>query len=219
MPTLRRLAPLAAAAAAALALSPPLAAQHQQVRTLRQELLPGDATQVHVNLSFGSLTVEGTRGKTVEVELALDCSRVDLEVCKTRAERIRLAPRMKKGELRVKLKNTPRGRLRGIRARMTVKMPSHVPLEVDVRGGGVYVTGLVSHVNVNSGGGDVDVLHQRDKTAVVDVDVGFGQADLWLGDGRVQGTGWPKSITWQGSGSARIDVAVVGAGDVSIRLE
>ena len=63
------------------------------------------------------------------------------------------------------------------------------------------------------------VLVSRDRTNEVKILVGFGQADLWLGDGRIKGTGWPKAINWKGSGDARIDIDVVGSGDVSVRLE
>ena len=190
-----------------------------EVRSLHQQLLLGDATQVQVKLSFGDITVEGFAGSSVEIDMALDCDRQDMEACKRRAERIQLAPRIRRGDLQVRLDRTSRARLRGVKARLKVRIPSHVPLEVDVNSGDVYVTGLTSHVNVNSGAGDVDVLARRDRTALVNVDIGLGTADLWLGDGRVKGSGWPRSIDWRGAGEAEINVDVVGTGDVSIRLE
>ena len=194
-------------------------AERVEVRSLRQELLLGDATQVQVKLSFGDITVEGFDGNSVEIDLALDCDRQDMEICKKRADRIQLAPRIRRGDLQVRLARTSRARLRGIKARLKVRVPSNVALEVDVNSGDLYVTGMTSHVNVNSGAGDVDVLARRDQTALVNVDIGFGKADLWLGDGRVEGSGWPRSIDWRGSGKAEINVDVVGTGDVSVRLE
>ena len=221
MREMKRIAsPLLLAAALAALAAAPAAADWVEVRTLEKEILLGDAPEVHVSLSFGDLTVEGTDdGSRVEILLALDCNRVDLEVCKTRADRVLLAPRMRQNELKVRLERTPRARFKGIRARMTVRMPRGVALEVDVKSGDVYVTGLTSHVDVNSGAGDVDVLASRDRTQEVKAVVGFGNADLWLGDGRIKGTGWPKAINWKGSGQARIDIDVVGSGEVSVRLE
>ncbi len=210
--------PLMLAVCAAVATAASLEAQ-VEVRTLKQNLVLDNATQVHVDLSFGDVTVEGIAGGTAEVELVLECSRTDMDACKKRADRVQLAPRTRHGDLQIRLKRTPRARLRGIKARLKVRMPHDVPLEVDVGGGSIYLTGLRSHINVNSGGGDVDVLGVRERTSLVNVDVGFGKADLWLGDGRVQGTGWPRSIDWRGSGKAEINVDVVGQGDVSIRLE
>ncbi len=194
-------------------------AEWVEVRSLRQELLPGNATQVQVKLAFGDITVEGFDGDRVEIDLALDCDRQDMAVCKKRSDRIQLAPRIRRGDLQVRLARTSRARLRGVKARLKVRIPSQIPLEIDVNNGDVYVTDLASHINVNSGAGDVDVLGRRDHTALVNVDIGFGKADLWLGDGRVQGSGWPRSIDWRGSGDAEINVDVVGTGDVSVRLE
>ncbi len=196
------------------------AADWVEVRKLEKEVLLGDSPRVHVNLSVGDLTVEGIDGSRVEVELTLECNRKDVEgACKARADRILLAPRMGRKELKVRLRRTPQARFKGIRARMTVRMPRGVPLEVDVKGGAVYVTGLASHLNINSGTGDVDVLASRDRTNEVKATTGFGNADLWLGDGRIKGTGWPKAINWKGSGDARIDIDVVGSGEISVRLE
>ncbi len=117
--------------AAIAALATPALAEQTAVRSLRQEVALGGATSVQAKLSIGDLRIEGIDGPNVEIELTLDCTRVNPEVCKQRAERVRLAPRMKKGELRVKLKNTPKARLRGIQARMTVRIPRHIPVEVD----------------------------------------------------------------------------------------
>ncbi len=191
-----------------------------EVRTLKQDLVLDGARKVHVNLSVGDVTIEGTAaGNNVEIEMFLDCNRQDLEICKTRANRVRLAPRMSGGVLKIRLKKTPRARLRGIQARMKIRMPSTVPLEVDVKSGGVYVTGLKSHLNIDVGAGDVDILGFKAGTALVNVDNGLGKADLWLGDSRVEGSGWPKSLDWRGSGQAEIRVVGIGSGDVSIRLE
>ncbi len=197
----------------------PATAEQTAVRTLRQEIALGDADRVQAKLSIGNLTIEGIDGGKVEVELTLDCTRVDPEVCKRRAERVRLAPRMVKRELRVKLKNTPKARLRGIQARMTVRIPRDLPLEVDVTTGALSISGMRSHLNVNSGGGDVDVIATRATTSEVEIDIGLGGADLWLGEERIKATGWPRSLEWKGTGDARIEIDVVGGGDVTVRLE
>ncbi len=204
---------------AALTVALPAAAEHPAIRSLRQEIALGGTTKVHAKLSIGDMTIEGTDGGKVEVEITLDCTRVDHEVCKTRAERVRLAPRMSKGELRIKLKNTPRARLRGIRARMTVRIPRGLPVEVDVATGTLTVSGMRSHLNLNSGGGDVEVTGSRAGTGEVEIDIGFGKAQLILGEESIKGTGWPRALKWRGTGEASIDVGVTGGGNVSVRLD
>ncbi len=217
----RSIAPLllAAVVAAMLTAGAPVGARQTAVRSLSQEVALGGAAQVHVNLSIGDLTVEGTDGGNVEIELTLDCTRVDPDVCKQRAEKVRLAPRMGKNELKVKLKNTGRPRLRGIKARMIVRTPRHVPLEVDVTGGDIHISGMRSHMNINSGGGNVDVVAERHNTNEVEIDIGFGKGNLWLGEERIKATGWPRALKWKGIGDAKIEIDVVGGGNVSVRLD
>lgn len=197
----------------------PVIAEQTAVRSLRQELALNGATLVHAKLSIGNLTIEGTDGPNVEVELTLNCTRVDPDVCKQRAERVRLAPRMKKGVLRVKLKNTSNARLRGIQAEMTVRVPRHMPVEVDVTAGALEVSGMHSHLNINSGGGDIEIAAERARTGEVEVDSGLGKASLWLGEEEIKATGWPKALEWRGTGDAKIEIDVVGSGDVAVRLE
>ncbi len=200
-------------------LATPALAEQTAVRSLRKELALNGAVKVQAKLSIGDLIVEGTDGPNVEVELNLDCTRVDPAVCKKRADRVRLAPRMKKQELRVKLKNTPKARLRGIQARMTVRIPRHLPVEVDVTAGTLDVSGMQSHLNINSGGGDVDIDAERARTGEVEIDIGLGKGALWLGDEQIKATGWPRALKWKGTGEVKIEVDVVGSGNVAVRLQ
>ena len=196
----------------------PVARDPVEVRKIERRAFAGEAEKLHADLSFGGLTVEGADGRDVEVEVTIQCSRQDLEKCRLRAERIRLRPRMKKGTLVVKLKNTPRGRMQGLKARMLLRVPRRLALDINVRGGGVWVGGMESDVEIDSLAGDVDLTHRRDLVAAVKVDVGVGDADLWLADSRVKGHGFPRTLRWYGSGAAQINVDV-GTGDVAVRLE
>lgn len=190
----------------------------EEARKLESEIFPGEAGLVHIDLSFGSLTVEGSDEPNVRAEVVIECGREDLEKCKQRAQRIRIRPRVKKGALVVKLKNTPRGRVQGLKAAMRVWVPRELPLDVNVRGGGVWVGGMKSHVEIDSFSGDVDLTHEHDRVRSVDVDVAFGKADLWIPGGRIQGSGFPRSLNWHGPGEAKLNVDV-GTGDVAVRLE
>lgn len=203
----------------AITLAAPAVAEHAAVRTLNQELALNGASLVHAKLSIGDMIIEGTDGSNVEVELTLDCHRVDFDVCKERADRVRLAPRMKKGELRVRLKNTPKARLRGIKARMVVRVPRHVPVEVDVTAGTLDISGMQSHLNINSGGGNVEIDAERARTQEVEIDIGIGKGTLWLGEEQIKATGWPRALNWKGTGAANIEIDIVGSGDVTVRLE
>ncbi len=193
-------------------------AEPEDVRTIEHQVFAGEAEMVHVDLSFGSLTVEGVDGRDVEVAVTIQCSREDPEKCRRRAERIRLRPRMKKDTLVVKLKHTPRGRVQGLKAKMRLKVPRELALDVNVRGGGVWVGGMESHVEIDSLAGDVDLTHRQELIEAVKVDVGAGDADLWLKESRVKGHGFPRTLRWYGSGKAQVNIDV-GTGDVAVRLE
>jgi len=184
----------------------------------QQRYVVGDARKVKVDVSFGRVQVEGTDAGDVEVDFRLTCSRQDLEKCRRRGERIRVVPRIKGESFVVYLEHTPRGRIQGIRAELRLKVPKNLPLDVDMGGGDIFVTRMLSDVVLAGGGGTIDVIAQRERVGNVNVKVVAGKVELWLSDGLMKGGGFPRSIRWQGPGAARIDVDW-GTGDTRIRLE
>jgi len=211
---------LTAAACALLAAAAPHAgaAEATEVRRFEQTFLPGPSGKVHVSLFWGPIEIRGTDGKTIEAEMQLFCTGDDLEACRQRAARLRLVARSTPKELRIKLKGTSRGRARGIKSRLVVKVPRRLALEVDAQKGNISIRGMRSDLNVDAAGGDVDVLYPKKLVREVFLRVGVGQANLWLDDGRVKASGFPRTVRWQHDGRHRISV-VVGTGDVDVRLE
>ena len=53
----------------------------------------------------------------------------------------------------------------------------------------------------------------------MEIDIGLGKGTLWLGEEQIKATGWPRALNWKGTGDANVEVDVVGAGDVTVRLE
>ena len=202
----------------AVALAPGSTASAEIVLSLEQSFFPGEAHSLELDLSVGSLTVEGTDGRDVEVLARFECEREDRARCLDRAERLFLKPRVRRGILHIELKGTTRRRLQGIISHLTIRAPRNLALEIDIRSGEVVVSGMDSHLEIDSAAGDVDIVHRRDLVRSVDADVGVGQADLWVGDGRIEGRGFPRSLSWSGSGSAELNVDL-GAGDITIRLD
>lgn len=195
------------------------AAQEQQVRKVQQTYFAGDLRRVEVDLAIASLRIEGSEGNNVEVELTIECSRQDATKCQQRANQIQLHPRASQDKLRIDLRNTPAGRLGGIRASMLVKMPKRLDLEVDFTGGDVTVLGLLGHIEIDTATGAVDVTYGQDLVGKVKVALGAGSGELLLRDGsKVGASGWPRSIHWQGQGQAEIEVDG-GASYVTVRLQ
>lgn len=189
-----------------------------EIKTFQQPYLLGEAHLVNVDMSFGEIRVEGSDGSEVEVEFRLFCKREDLEKCRRRAERLRLVPRVKGQKLVVRLRKTPRGKIQGIRALLLLRVPRNVPIDVDLRSGQVFVNGMRSDVEIDVAFGDADLVAKHGLVGDVDVDVVAGRAELWLGDGHLKGSGWPRSIKWRGPGESRINVDV-GTGKARVRLE
>lgn len=215
-------APLLAVSIAALVLAVPgrtaAAKAEVEIHSSENRYFLEGAQRLDVNLGFGEVRVEGTEGSHVGVELRLTCTRQDLDKCRRRGERIRVVPRIKKGKFVVRLKHTPRGVIQGLRAHVKLTVPRHVPIDVDMVGGDVFVTRVDADVVIAGAGGDVDVVARHDTTGNVNVKVVAGKAELWMGDGHMKGAGFPRSIRWRGPGASRIDIDL-GTGDARVRLE
>lgn len=194
-------------------------AADKETRRIHQAYFAGNVDKIEIDVTLAALSVEGVAGGTqAEVEVLLRCARENDEKCRRRADRIRLAPRIRGSKLALRLKGTPRGQAGGIEAEMRVKIPNNVALEVDVGGGEVSIKGMRHHVEVDSGGGNIDFFGEQDLIGSFKVDVGFGKGTLWLRDGRIDASGWPRSIDWNGTGSARVEIDL-GGGEIKARLD
>ena len=203
-----------------LALVPPLYAvdSGQEVHRIQQAYFAGDASLLKIGVAAGVIRIEGTDSQNVEAELVLTCSRSNLEKCTNRAQRLQIVPRMSRGVLRLRLKRTPRGLLQGIESELRIKAPRGMNVEIDLKGGDVFVQGMESNLEIDSAGSRIDVVYRQDLVGPVDVKVGVGKATLWLREGKVEGSGFPRGIEWTGTGEAVIEIDV-GGGEVTVRLE
>ncbi len=194
-------------------------AADKETRRIHQAYFAGNVDKVEISVTLAALSVEGVEdGRQAEVEVLLRCARQDDEKCLRRANRIALAPRIRGSKLALRLKGTPRGQAGGIEAEMRVKLPSHVALEIDVAGGEMSVKGMRHHVEIDSGGGNIDYFGEQDAIGSFKVDVGFGKGTLWLREGSIEASGWPRSITWKGTGESKVEIDL-GGGEIKARLD
>lgn len=187
-------------------------------RTLQQDVFAGEVHSLELDLGTGDLTIEGTKGRNVEVTVTLTCGRESEAKCRRRADRLSIKPRRKKGLLLIRLKGASRGKAGGISADMHIKVPRRLALEVDMLEGNVTISKMRSHIEVDAVAGDVDLQGRKQDLAEVKAAVGVGKVDLWLDEGRIEGSGFPRSVNWHGDGSAEWEVDL-GTGDISVRLE
>lgn len=188
-----------------------------EVSREKQSWYLGEAARVEVDLTIGSLAVHGSDGRDVEAELALWCSPRGGERCREQAQKVHLSPRVSGSTFEVRLKNTPRGRIEGIRAELTVRIPRRLPLEIDQRGGDVSVDGMAAGLEIDAAFGSVHVAAEQQGVRRVSVKVGVGKADLWVAGSHVRGSGFPRSIDWTGAGESTVEIDL-GTGDAVVDL-
>ncbi|MEL7060457.1 MAG: hypothetical protein AAGN46_10565 [Acidobacteriota bacterium] len=192
-----------------------------EVRTIEQTYVQGAARWLEIDQSLGSLRIEGTTSGDgrVHAEVVISCTRENVDNCRRRAARMRLAPRLDGDTLAVRLKGTPRGRLSGLEATMVVRAPASMALEVDMSGGDITIQGMRNHIEIDSAAGDVEIRYPQALLSQVRIDLGAGDGELRLVDGSlVEVSGFPRSIDWKGAGLAEIEVDM-GAGEAHVLLD
>ena len=193
--------------------------EEREVRRIEQTYFAGEVDKIEIDVTLAGLSVEGVPGsRHAEVEVILLCSRASDEKCRRRAERIRLAPRIRGKKLALRVKGTPRGQAGGIEAQMKIKIPAEDELEIDMGGGEVSIRGMRNDVELDSGGGNIDYFGEQDLIGTFKVDVGFGKGTLWLREGSIEASGWPRSINWNGTGTSKVEIDL-GGGEIKARLD
>lgn len=188
------------------------------VRTISRTVLPGSAQILDVDLTLGEIVVEGEDRTDVQVEAQLSCVKKNLEACRKVAEKLVVEGRNNVKRLSLSLRRSSRGRIRGVKARFLVRAPRDLALEIDLRIGDVTVRGMRNNVEIDAGAGDIDATYARDRVQRVKLAVGAGEANLWLDGARIEGSGWPRSVKWNGTGQTTFEVDA-GSGKIDLRLE
>jgi hypothetical protein len=75
------------------------------------------------------------------------------------------------------------------------------------------------NLEVDSSAGDVEIRYPQERAGKVDIKVGVGDVELRTRDGASQqGTGFPRSLKWQGQGASTIEIDMA-AGDALVELQ
>jgi hypothetical protein len=175
----------------------------------------------HVALEFpvGEVVVTARDGRELIVDVALECDRPKSRSCLDAAREVRLVGRASGRRLRVELDDWPRAGGRGLQANARVQMPRALPLSLDLGVGDLSITGMEGDLEVDLGVGEVTVTMAESAVALVDLDVGVGEADLSTPHGRHAGKGWiAKELHWRkGPGNAEVRIDC-GVGEIRVAL-
>ncbi|HEV7668311.1 MAG TPA: hypothetical protein VGS22_07285 [Thermoanaerobaculia bacterium] len=189
------------------------------VRKITEEFQVGSAPKIQTKLKSGDLIVQGWDGPNVQAEINLGCLEgTPADVCRKATDGVSLAWSRTKNQVLVRVKGATGYHARKLWIEARFKVPAHVPLEVESVNGEVQISGMLSDVEADSGGGDITITQSKATVGPLHIDVGAGKAELWVSGGKIEGSGLLRSINWTGTGTAKIEVDL-GAGDAVVRLD
>lgn len=191
------------------------------VRTVSESYDAADLAALDVDFPVGELTIEGTDGDRVEVEIRLECDEDGWrsDSCRDRAESIGLDADSSGDRLHLGIDGFSRWRNAGLHVHMTVRTPARLTLGVDMSIGELSVAAMRGDVTIDMGIGEATVRMSAADVAEVVMDAGIGESSLRAPDVRRGASGLFVSETaWRdGRGEARIRVDL-GIGEIDVRL-
>lgn len=197
----------------------PLAAGAQPIRTLHDEMPLGNAPAFQLKSEFGELSVEGWDEPFAQVDLVVECKSGDSEACRRAAEAIALSWTRSREQLQLRTRGSSRLSSRHLTIKTRVKAPANLPLELDLVGGTVTVSGMRHNVEADLGSGNLEMRLPKSAVRSVNLKVGAGSVELYVDGGRIDGSGLLRGLNWsQGEGRATVEVDM-GTGNATVRLE
>lgn len=197
----------------------PLAAGAEPIRKLHDEMPIGNAPAFQLKSEFGELTVEGWDEPFAQVELEIDCQSGDVEACRRAADVIALSWTRGREQLQLRTRGSSRLSSRHLTIRTRVKAPANLPLELDLVGGTVTVSGMQQSVEADLGTGNLEMILPKSSVRSVNLKVGAGTVELYVDGGKIDGSGLLRGLNWsQGEGRATVEVDM-GTGNATVRLE
>lgn len=191
------------------------------VRTLAASFDASALSALHVDFAIGALSIEGTTGDRIEVEVKLECDEDGWrsDRCRDRAEGIEVDARESGERLQLGLDGYRSWGSGGLEVHMTVRVPDRLALSVDMNIGELKIAAMRNDVTVDMSIGEVGLRLPADDVGEVLMDVGIGDSSLRAPDVRRGASGlFVSETSWtEGRGEARIRVDL-GIGEIDIRL-
>ena len=188
-------------------------------RTLEAEATLAADGEVQLEIPVAELTVEGTDGDRVELELEIDCRS---DACRRKAERIRIDQRGDGDRAHFEIDGYPSNMGSKPDLTLRVRMPRDRHLSLELGVGEVEISGIDGNLEIEVGVGDVDLDLDESAVRSVDLAVGVGDAELDLpsryssNESGFLFLGQERS--WDdGPGRANVDLEV-GVGDATVTV-
>ena len=198
----------------------PLCAGTQELRQIERTFELEGRTSVRLDLPVAEVRIEGTDGKTVEVDLTATCKR-DSD-CKEVLAALDLAGNSNRSGLRIDLIGYPKWGKGRLDVEVAVLVPRGLDVEVELGVGELEFKNLTGNLRAELGVGEINAWLPRSAVHTVTLDAGVGESELYGVDGRVEGRRSMlvgSEVNWdEGEGAKRIFFQV-GVGEISVWLE
>jgi hypothetical protein len=189
-------------------------------RTFDQEINPDGARSVEFRQRFGNQTFEGTSGDKIQVEVRVRCAGDHSADCRHAAAKVRVDWERKGSRLVIRVVGTSRFSSRHIRLDTVVHLPTELPLEADTVSGDITVKDFQGDLNIDVAEGDVELHLKKKAVRRVNLDVGVGNAKIFLEDSEVDASGrFLDAVDWSNPEGRSIVEVDVGVGDAIVRLD
>ena len=192
---------------------------HDRVRNLNANLLTGGVRTVEVEAPVGEFRIEPGPAGEVSAQVEVHCDRPVEPRCRRKAEDITLEGRDDGDRISIDVDGWPKGGNHGLSLKVLVTMPRDLDLDAEFGVGEVVVRGLEGGITLELGVGEVSVEMPAPAARRVDLEVGVGEAILYVGGRRIEGKGFlGKEVGWShGEGRSAVNVDC-GVGEIEVRL-
>lgn len=192
------------------------------VRSFKQQIPVGDASEIALDFPVGEVTVEAWDNPRVNLDVKIACNKKTRRSrCEEAAKALRLVYNTSGDRLRVEVKNWPKfSGGKGLHVIAKVNVPRNLPLWTDLGVGELNVEGTAGDLTVDLGVGEVNMTLPKDAIRSVDLDTGIGEANLSAGGRYYESAGlMARQLTWnKGTGNARVKVDC-GVGEIGVSLK
>ena len=208
-----------ALAAVLLCAVPALADDDETVRSFQKKIPTGGIDRIHIDLPVGEVEVTGTSESEVDAHLDLVCDH-DSSRCREAAQKVRFVYDTTGDELRLRVRDWPKGKMKGLHVRARISVPRALSLRAELGVGELTVKGIENDLIADLGVGEVNVTLAESAVGSVSVDTGIGEASIYAGGRRYESAGlFVREVNWKkGTGRARVEVDC-GVGEVSVSLK
>lgn len=190
-------------------------------RELRESYALESGQVVRIDLPVAELRLEGGEGNRVEVELTARCNWGG-RACREALQELRLEARSSARRLALEVAGHSTWSRVKLELEGTIVVPRGASTEVDLGVGAVEVQGVTGDLRVDVGVGDAKLWLSRGAVRTVTLDAGIGDVSIFGAETAVEGRRpmlVGSEIYWdEGDGSSRV-VVDVGVGEVSVWLD